>query len=324
MASGLLAAGAASANLDEMPALAIVVTGASGFVGSAAVEHFARAGHRVVRLVRDGSRGAGTASWNPATGELDRAGVGTVDVVVHLAGENVASKRWSAERKRAISDSRIGVTERLCRCVAALDPKPRVLVSASAVGIYGDRGDEPIDETSPPGTGFLAEVAKAWEQATRPASDAGIRVVNLRIGIVLDPAGGALRRMLTPFRLGVGGRLGHGRQWFSWISREDLLRVIAFAAEHEPLAGPVLAVSPEPVTNRVFTKALGRALHRPAVLPVPAIALRVALGGMASELLASNRCRPARLLAAGFTFRHPQIDSCLQALLAAPRASSGT
>jgi hypothetical protein len=203
-----------------------------------------------------------------------------------------------------------------------LDPKPRVLVSASAVGIYGDRGDELLDEASPPGTGFLAEVAKAWEEATRPASDAGIRVVNLRIGVVLDPAGGALRLMLLPFRLGLGGRLGHGRQWFSWISREDLVRVIAFAVEHEPLAGPVLAVSPEPVTNSGFTKALGRALHRPTVLPVPATALRLVFGGMASELLASYRCRPTRLLAAGFSFRHAQLAACLQGMFAAPLAAS--
>jgi uncharacterized protein (TIGR01777 family) len=305
-----------------MPALAIAITGASGFVGSAAVQQFERAGHRVVRLVRGTSRGAGTAAWDPATGELDRSGVGAVDVVVHLAGENIASKRWSAARKKAIADSRILVTERLCRRLAALDPRPRVLVSASAVGIYGDRGDELLDETSPPGTGFLAEVAKAWEEATRPASDAGIRVVNLRIGVVLDPAGGALRLMLLPFRLGLGGRLGHGRQWFSWISREDLVRVIGFALEHEPLAGPVLAVSPEPVTNSAFTKALGRALHRPTVLPVPAAALRLAFGGMASELLASYRCRPSRLLGAGFSFRHPQVASCLQGLLAAPLAAS--
>lgn len=321
MPSGPLAAGTASANLDEMPALAI--TGASGFVGSAAVQHFERAGYRVVRLVRGGSRGAGTAAWDPATGELDRPGLGTVDVVIHLAGENIASKRWSTARKKAIADSRIPVTERLCRRLAALDPKPRVLVSASAVGIYGDRGDELIDEASPAGTGFLAEVTKAWEEATRPASDAGIRVVNLRIGVVLDPSGGALRLMLLPFRLGLGGRLGHGRQWFSWISREDLVRVIGFAVEHEPLAGPVLAVSPEPVTNSVFTKALGRALHRPTVLPVPATALRLAFGGIADELLASYRCRPSRLLAAGFTFRHPQLASCLQRLLAAPLAGSG-
>jgi len=322
MASGPLAAGTPSANLDAMPALAIAITGASGFVGSAAVQHFERAGHRVVRLVRGGSRGSGTASWDPATGELDRSGLGTVDVVIHLAGENIASKRWSAARKKAIADSRILVTAGLCRRVAVLDPKPRVLVSASAVGIYGDRGDELLDEASPPGTGFLAEVAKAWEEATRPASDAGIRVVNLRIGVVLDPAGGALRLMLLPFRLGLGGRLGHGRQWFSWISREDLVRIIAFAVEHEPLAGPVLAVAPEPVTNSGFTKALGRALHRPTVLPVPATALRLVFGGMAGELLASYRCRPTRLLAAGFSFRHAQLAACLQEMFAAPLAAS--
>ncbi|HEX6812217.1 MAG TPA: TIGR01777 family oxidoreductase [Planctomycetota bacterium] len=305
-----------------MPALAIAITGASGFIGSAAVRHFERAGHEVIRLVRGGNSAPGTALWDPATGEIGRSGSGSMDVVVHLAGENIATKRWSSARKRAIADSRIPATERLCRRLAALDPKPRVLVSASAVGIYGDRGDELLDESSAPGTGFLAEVTKDWEAATRPASDAGIRVVNLRLGVVLDPSGGALRAMLLPFRLGLGGRLGHGRQWFSWISLEDLVRVIGFAIEREALAGPVLAVAPEPVTNRVLTTTLGRALRRPTVLPVPAFALRLALGGMANELLASVRCRPARLLAAGFPFAHAQLASCLQEQLSKARAGA--
>ncbi len=287
-------------------------------MGTAAAAHFASAGHDVVRIVRGHAGGPGTAAWNPATGELDAAGLGAVDIVIHLAGENVASGRWTSTRKQAIADSRGPVTERLCRRLAALDPKPTVLVSSSAIGFYGNRGDEWLDEGSAPGTGFLVDVVRDWEAATRPATDAGIRVVILRTGMVLDPHGGALRRMVLPFRLGLGGRLGHGRQWLSWIALEDLVRAIAFVIDHAQLAGPVLAVSPQPVTNREFTRALGRALHRPTVLPVPAFALRLMFGDMATELLlASQRARPSRLLEAGFVFAEPQLAMCLQRQLAA-------
>jgi uncharacterized protein (TIGR01777 family) len=193
---------------------------------------------------------------------------------------------------------------------------PRVLVSASATGIYGDRGDEQLDEASSPGATFLAGVARAWEDGTAPARDAGIRVVNLRIGMVLHPAGGALGKMLAPFRLGLGGRLGSGRQWISWITRTDLARAIAFVLRHEALSGPVLATSPLPVTNQQFTKALGGALGRPTVLPAPAFALRLLLGEMADALLlSSQRCLPSRLLEAGFTFEHPELDAALRAMV---------
>jgi uncharacterized protein (TIGR01777 family) len=298
----------------------IAITGASGFVGSATAACLQAAGHEVVRLVRGRTSGPGTAGWDPATGDLDGAALGAADAVVHLAGENVA-KRWTEATRRAITDSRVPATERLCRSLAALQPKPTVLVAASAIGFYGDRGDDSLDESSAPGTGFLAGVARAWEAATRPAAEAGIRVANLRLGMVLDPSGGALRRMLVPFRLGIGGRLGHGRQWVSWVSRADLVRAIAFVLARPELAGPVLAVAPEPVTNREFTRALAAALHRPAVVPVPAFALRLLFGRMADELLlASQRARPERLLHAGFVFDEPQLPRALQRQLAAARA----
>jgi uncharacterized protein len=215
--------------------------------------------------------------------------------------------------------SRIPVTGKLCAALARLPVRPRVLVAASAVGFYGDRGDELLDESSAAGTGFLADVARGWEASTKPAADAGVRVVNLRIGMVLDPAGGALARMLLPFRLGVGGRLGHGRQWLSWITRTDLLRVIDRALGDDSLRGPVLAVAPAPVTNREFTRALGAALHRPAVFPVPAFVLRLLFGAMADELLLTGqRAMPRRLLAAGFHFEHAALDAALCTLLARP------
>jgi uncharacterized protein len=293
----------------------IAITGASGFVGKALVARLERA-HTVVRLVRRDA-GSGCARWDPSTGELDLAALGAIDGVVHLAGENVAGGRWSTARRLAIANSRGPVTERLCSTLAALPTPPRVLVSASATGIYGDRDDEVLDEQSATGQGFLADVARAWEAGTAPATAAGIRVVNLRIGMVLDGEGGALTKMLPPFRFGLGGRRGSGRQWMSWISRQDLLAAILFALENPVLRGPVLAVSPQPVTNREFTQALGRALHRPTMLPVPAFALRLLLGEMADALLlSSQRAMPRQLLGAEFPFTHAQIDATLQELLA--------
>lgn len=298
----------------------IAITGASGFVGTAAIAALQQAGHGVVRLVRDAgasaSAGADAARWRPDTGEVDAQALGAIDAVLHLAGENVAGGRWTKARKRAIADSRGPVTERLCRALTALPHPPRTLVAASATGIYGDRGDELLDEDSAPGTDFLAEVAKAWEAGTQPARDAGMRVVNLRIGMVLDPKGGALARMLLPFRLGVGGRLGSGRQWLSWITLHDLVRAIAHVLAEPRLDGPVLAVAPAPVSNREFTQALGKALRRPTVLPAPAFALRLLFGEMADALLlASQRTEPRRLLASGFEFAHADLASALRAAL---------
>ncbi len=289
----------------------IAITGSSGFVGSAMVPFLRAAGHEVVRLVRVPDGSGDSLAWNATTGALD-ARLPALDAVVHLAGASVA-QRWTAARRQAIVASRGPATEQLCRSLAALPTTPRVLVSASAIGIYGNRGDEVLDETSARGSGFLADVAADWEAGTAPAVAAGLRVVNLRIGMVLDPSGGALARMLPPFRMGVGGRLGSGRQWTSWITRRDLVRAIAFALGDERLRGPVAAVAPGAVTNQVFTQALGKALRRPTVLPVPAFGLRLVFGAMADELLlASQRVRPTRLLDAGFAFAQETIGQALR------------
>jgi uncharacterized protein (TIGR01777 family) len=293
----------------------IAITGSSGFVGAALVQSLRADGHDVVQLQRRSGGGAGTAPWDPASGEVDSAALGRIDAVVHLAGENVAGGRWTAARKRAIADSRGPATLALCSTLASLPQPPAIMVSASATGIYGDRGDDPLDETSAAGSGFLADVARAWEAGTEPLRARGTRVVNLRIGMVLDPSGGALQRMLLPFRLGVGGRLGHGRQGVSWITRDDLVAAIRFALQRSDLSGPVAAVSPNPVTNREFTAALGHALRRPTILPAPAFALRLVFGEMASALLlSSQRVQPRRLLAAGFTFGQPTLAQALAPL----------
>jgi uncharacterized protein (TIGR01777 family) len=296
--------------------LSYAITGASGFVGSALVQRLRRDGHTVLRLVRGTATAGDTAAWDPATGAVDADRLAGIDAVVHLAGENVAGGRWTGSRMQRIHDSRIVGTANLCRALAALPQRPKVLVCASAIGFYGDRGDTELDERSAPGGGFLADVVRGWETATAAALHAGIRVVSLRIGLVLGPGGGALAKMLLPFRLGLGGRLGSGHQYVSWIALDDLVAAITFAAAHAGLAGAINATAPQPVTNREFTKALGRALHRPAVMPVPAFALRLLLGRFADEvLLSSQRVLPKRLLDAGFAFAQPQLAGALTAAL---------
>jgi uncharacterized protein (TIGR01777 family) len=307
----------------------IAVTGASGLVGSALCRALAADDHEVVRLVRRASAAPDEARWSPQTGEVDAAALGAVDAVVHLAGENVAGGRWTAARRARIHASRGPATERLCRALAALPQPPKVMVSASATGVYGDRGDEELSEDSAPGPAgdFLTGVALAWEQATAPLEAAGARVVHLRIGIVLDRAGGALAKMLPPFRLGLGGKLGDGRHWMSWISLPDLVRVVQRALADPDLRGPVLAVAPHPVANADFTRALGRQLRRPTLFPVPRAALRLLFGGFADVLLGSQRARPKRLLDAGFAFEHEDLPSALRAALAdggGPTASRQT
>uniref|UniRef100_A0A832MKM6 TIGR01777 family protein n=1 Tax=Eiseniibacteriota bacterium TaxID=2212470 RepID=A0A832MKM6_UNCEI len=300
--------------------LRVLVTGATGLVGGALVPALTTGGHTVLRLTR-APRAPGDVGWDPAAGTLDRAALEGVDAVVHLAGENVAGARWSDAHRARVRDSRVRGTRLLAGALAGLARPPRVLVSASASGIYGDRGEETLDESAPPGSGFLAEVGRAWEEATAPAAAAGIRVVHLRIGVVLTPAGGALARLLLPFRLGLGGPLGHGRQWWPWIAMDDLVGAIHHALVREELCGPVHAVAPGAVRNAEFARVLGRVLRRPALAPAPAFALRAALGPMADEmLLAGQRMVPARLLATGYPFRTPDLEDALRHVLGAPGA----
>lgn len=294
----------------------VAVTGASGLIGSALVRSLRADGHEVRRLVRGTPRpDRGEIGWDPAAGRVDAEGLAGVDAVVHLAGENVG-KRWTAEVKRRIRESRVRGTSLLAGTLAALPRPPRVLVSASAIGYYGDRGEETLTEGSGAGDDFLAEVGEAWEAAAEPAARAGIRVVLPRTGVVLTPEGGALERMLPVFRLGLGGRLGDGRQWMSWVSLPDVVRAFSYAVDTDSLSGPVNVVAPEPVTNAEFTRTLGRVLGRPTPAFVPRTALRLAFGEMAdATLLASQRVLPARLLEAGFRFRHPSLEGALRAVL---------
>ena len=293
----------------------ILISGASGLIGSAMVKSLSEAGHAVRRLVR---REAGPAEvrWDPAAGRLDAADLEGLDAVVHLAGENIAAGRWSRRRRARIRDSRTVGTRLLSRTLAGLADPPGVFISASAVGFYGDRGDQQLDERSPPGSGFLAEVCRQWEAATDPAAGAGIRAVQLRTGMVLASHGGALAKMLPIFRLGLGGRLGGGRQYVSWITLDDVAGAVGHVLLDETLRGPVNLVAPQPVTNRRFTAALGRVLKRPTWLPAPALALRIVLGQMAEELLlAGARVMPKRLLDAGYQFRHPELEAALRHVL---------
>lgn len=291
----------------------VAVTGASGLVGRRLLPFLLGGGHRVHPLVRRPPRpGSAEIAWSPEAGTLDTDALEGVDAVVHLAGASVAG-RWSARRKASIRQSRVDGTARLAGALVRLARPPAVLVAASAVGFYGDRGEAWLDETSPPGQGFLADVARDWEAATEAAAPAGIRVVRLRIGLVLAASGGALGRMLLPFRLGLGGPLGSGRQYVSWIGLDDLVAVIHRALADPELTGPVNAVSPTPVTQREFAQVLGRVLGRPARVPLPATAVRLLWGEMGEALLlASARVRPARLEAIGFRFDHPELEGALR------------
>lgn len=294
----------------------VVVSGASGLIGGTLVPSLRSAGHEVLRLVRRDATEADEIRWDPAAGELDASRLEGVDALVNLSGENLG-KRWTEARKRAILDSRVQSTALLARTAAALDPKPSVLVVASAVGIYGDRGDEILTEESAAGTGFLADVVRAWEAAADPAREAGIRVVHLRQGIAISKDGGALKPLLLPFKLGAGGRVGSGKQWWSWIGMDDLVAAYAHVLAGD-LEGAVNATAPNPATNEQFTKALGSALHRPTVLPVPAFAARTLFGEMGDAmLLGGQRVLPARLVEAGFDYSAATIDVGLERALSA-------
>lgn len=308
---------AAHARFRGHPPLRVAVTGATGLLGSALLPFLTTGGHEVTAVSRRRAR-AGTVHWDPAVGVIDHAGLEGMDAVVHLAGENVGH-RWNQHRKRRIRDSRVEGTMLLAEALATLKRPPRVLVSASAMGIYGDRGDEVLAEDAlpeGPPSDFFVELGRDWEGATEPARAAGIRVVNLRFGLVLTPAGGALGRMLPPFLLGVGGPLGSGRQWVSWLSVDDAVGTVHHALLTEELEGPVNAAAPDPVTSRTFAATLGRVLRRPAVLPVPAPALKLLFGEMAdTALLAGQRLSSARLLGSGYSFRHPTLELALRHVL---------
>lgn len=298
----------------------VAVTGSSGLIGSRLCAVLASVGWRVQPLVRrEPQPGSDEIRWDPARAEVDAGALAGVRAVVHLGGENVGRGRWSPARRIAIRDSRVVGTALLAECLANLEPPPAVFVAASAIGYYGDRGGEVLHEDSPPGRGFLPNMCRDWEAATQAAERAGIRVVRLRIGLVLSAHGGALRRMLRPFRWGLGGPVGSGHQYVSWIARDDLVRVIEHALCTDDLSGPVNAVAPEPVTNAEFARTLGRVMGRPALVRVPAALIRLAFGEMGRQLLlASARVVPLRLLATGFTFQYPNLEAALRAELGLP------
>jgi uncharacterized protein len=286
----------------------IAVTGASGLIGSSLVPYLRRQGHEVVSLVRRQPRAPSEARWDPASGDVDLTALRGTDAVVHLASANVGSRPWTQAYKRQILSSRVEGTGTIARALTRLDPRPSVLVSASAIGIYGDRGDELLDEHASTAAGFLPDVIRAWEGATDPALDAGVRVVKARSGLVLSHRGGAYGRMRLLLALGLAGPLGSGRQWWSWISLRDEVRALTWLLEH-PLSGPVNLTSPAPARQRDVVQALARAMHRPAVLPAPAAAVRLMLGDFSVEILGSKRVVPKALQESGFTFEHPDLES---------------
>lgn len=289
----------------------IAIAGASGFIGSALASHLESLGHAVIRIGRHEDPRHGNVQWDPVSGELDAAKLEGIRIVVNLAGEEIG-QRWTPDRRQRILDSRICSTEVLAKACAALDPHPKVLVNMSAMGFYGDRGDELLDEQSSRGKGFLAHVVEKWEGAADPARAAGIRVVHPRGGLVLHPAGGVLKRLLPIFRLGAGGTIGSGQQWMSWISRTDLVRALAWVALHESLEGPIILATPTPVRNAEFTRELARALRRPALATVPEFAVKFMFGEMGEEtILASQRLAPSLLQESGFEFEYPTLAAAL-------------
>lgn len=292
----------------------IAVTGSTGLVGSALVAHLESSGHVVKRIVRRrDSADSDSVYWDPEAGMIEVDKLAGLDAAVHLAGENIAKRRWSKRQKARILESRVNGTRLLSATLAALDPKPEVMVCASAMGYYGDRRDEILAEDSGSGDLFLSRVVRDWEAATTPAADAGIRVVNLRLGLVVSGAGGAIRQMMLPFKLGLGGRVGSGRQWVSWIAMADLVRLIQHCLTDRSLRGAVNAASPNPITNRDLAQTLAKVLHRPAIMPLPSFVVRAALGQMGEELLLSSaRLSPVKLIASGFEFHSPDLESALR------------
>ncbi|MGR4879361.1 TIGR01777 family oxidoreductase [Streptomyces sp. LARHCF249] len=293
----------------------IAVTGSTGLIGSALVRSLRADGHEVVRFVRRRPAAGDEARWDPARGYVDAAGLAGCAAVVHLAGAGVGEHRWTTAYKKEIRDSRVLGTAALAQALAALDEPPAVLVSGSAVGYYGDTGDRAVDEDAPAGHGFLPSVCVEWEAAAEPARAAGVRTAFARTGLVVAREGGAFGKLFPIFRAGIGGRLGNGRQYWSYISLDDEIAALRHIIDTPAVSGPVNLTAPEPLTNRQVTAAMARVLHRPALLPVPAVALRIVLGELAEDVLGSQRARPARLLESGFVFRHPGIEDALRAAL---------
>lgn len=293
----------------------VLVTGSHGLIASALIPRLEHDGHSVTRLVRQ-APGPGELRWDPEGGTIDRDGIEGHDAVVHLAGVGIGDHRWTDDHKRAVLDSRVKGTRLLSDALAGLSSKP-VFVSGSAVGYYGNRGDEELTETSAPGDDFLSSICTQWEAAAGAAEDAGLRVVHLRTGIVLSGAGGAFKKMVTPFKLGIGGKLGSGRQWFSWIHVDDEVGAILHALTRDDIRGPLNATAPNPATNADFTKALGRALHRPTVLPIPAFGLRVMFGREMAEtmMLSGQRVLPKVLQRTGFAFTQPDLEGALASVV---------
>jgi len=305
-----------ASSLTTMPST-LLITGSTGLVGTALVPALENDGHHVLRAVRRPTQDSQEISWDPATGQIERDKLVDIDAVVHLAGANIAGRRWSDSYKQLMLDSRTCGTRLISETIASLDRKPSVLVCASAIGYYGACDETELDEAAPCGNGFLPELCMQWERACQPARDAGIRVVNLRIGVVLSPNGGALKKMLLPFKLGAGGILGNGRQYFSWIALDDVIHATKFLLQNEAASGPVNLVSPSPVTNHEFTKTLGRVLSRPTIFPMPAFAARLAFGEMADALLLTGaRVIPKTLTEQGYNFHHPSLEPALRHLLA--------
>jgi uncharacterized protein len=297
-----------------MNSLRILISGASGPVGAALVPFLKTQGHTVTRLVRTSARGQDQILWDPAR-PLSPDSVSGFDAVIHLAGESIVG-RWTGGKKQRILDSRTQGTSHLAEAAAKAAQRPRVFISASAVGYYGDRGDEILRENSPSGGGFAAEICRQWEAATQLAANAGIRTAQMRLGVVMSADGGALPKMLPPFRLGLGGRLGSGRQWWSWVAVQDVVGAMDHVLNHDELQGPVNTVAPNPVSNAEFTKTLAAVLKRPAIFPMPAFAVRLIFGQMGTELfLASQRVEPAKLAASGYQFQHPDLKNALQEIL---------
>lgn len=300
---------------ESEPRRTIAISGSSGLIGTALAAALARDGHVVKHLVRREARGMNEIVWHPEQGQIDAARLEGVDVVVNLSGEPL-DQRWNSDVKRRIRESRVKATTLLATTVASMKRKPSAMLSGSAVGIYGNRGDELLDERSAAGNGFLAEVCREWEASTRAADDAGVRVVHLRTGLVLARQGGLLAKLLTPFKLGLGGKLGSGDQWMSWIALDDWVGALRFVLATDDVSGPVNMVAPNPSRNVEFTRAVANELHRPAAIPVPAFALKVAFGEMANEAaLASQRAAPAALLRAGYDFTFPTLDQALASIL---------